>query len=213
MSIITELKVMGGRGGKVTIHFDDLSSLDISKEALEESGIYTGLAMSPQQIRELQQRDRYFSCLNAALHFLAHRFRSKREVDVRLHQRGFSGETINTVLKKLEEKKLLDDVEFARTWTENRKSFSPRSKFLIRLELKQKGISGDLLDETIADLDDDVNAYQAGLKKTRLLKSLPREEFTTKLSRYLRTKGFSYSVTEKAIERLWQQIQNTEKND
>jgi len=212
MSIITELKMTGGRGNKVTVFFDDLSSLDISKEAYEESGIYAGLAISPQQIQELQQRDRYFSCLNAALHFLAHRPRSKKEVDIRLRQRGFSHETIESVLKKLEEKKLLDDAEFARLWAENRRDFSPRSKFLVRQELKQKGISGDLLDEATADIDDNESAYQAGLKKSHLLKSLPRDEFAAKLMRFLQAKGFGYSVTENAVERLWHESRNMEKN-
>ena len=212
MSIITELKVTCG-GSKATLIFDDLSSFDIGKEALQESGIHIGLDMSSQQIQELKQRDLYFSCLHAASHFLAHRPRSKREVDMRLQQRGFSRETIDTVLNKLEEKKLLDDAEFARAWTENRMSFSPRSKLLVRQELKLKGISDDLLNETIADLDDDENAYQAGLKKRHLFKLLPREEFTTKLSRYLQTKGFGYSVTKNAIDRLWQEIQNAENNE
>jgi len=212
MSLITELKITGGRGSKITIVFDDLSTLEISKEALEESDISTGLAVSPQQIQELKQRDHYFSCLNAALRFMTHRPRSKREVAIRLRQRGFSGKTIETVLKKLEEKKLLDDAEFAKVWTDNRKAFSPRSKFAIRHELMQKGISSDMIDEAIAELNDDENAYQAGLKKIHLLKSVPHEEFIKKLARLLQTKGFSFSVTKNAVERLWQKSQNVEKD-
>jgi len=193
-----------GRGGSITVVLDDGSTLEIDTQTLNEYGLYTGIALSPRQISELKNRSIYFSCLNAAMHFLSHRERSKKEVTVKLRQRGFSHETIQAVIAKLEEKQLVNDVEFARTWTDNRRTFHPKSRLLIIRELKQKGISGDIIENVVADLDDNESAFQAGLKKSRLLRALPRDEFSLKLSRYLQGKGFSYSVAEHAVERLWQ---------
>jgi regulatory protein len=210
MSKIVALK-LADRKNKVTVLFEDSSSFAISKETVTDAGLHVGLDLLPDQIEELKQRDQHYACLNAALRYLTCRPRSKTEVENKLRQRGFSRNVVNGVIQVLKGKNLIDDASFARLWTENRQAFKPRSKRLIRQELRQRGIEAQLSDEATSDLDDEDSAYRAALKKSRTLASLDHNEFRQRLARHLQLKGFSFGVIETVVERLWQELRAGEK--
>ena len=92
---------------------------------------------------------------------------------------------------------------FAQFWKDNRESFSPRSQWLTRLELRRKGIADDIIDEVIDNIDDDTSAYRAALSKARSLPPSDYQSFRRRLGGYLKRRGFSYEVINHTVERLW----------
>jgi regulatory protein len=142
------------------------------------------------------------------LHYLGYRPRSEAEVRKRLRRRGFNDEVVDKVIIGLKERQLIDDVAFAQYWRDNRLSFRPRSRRLIKLELRRKGVSAETANEVLADLDDESAAYEAGLKKTRVLSGLEYPEFRRYLSDHLRRRGFDYGAIDSAVARLWQELQS-----
>ena len=99
----------------------------------------------------------------------------------------------------------MNDNAFAKFWKDNRQSFSPRSRYLIGLELKQKGGSSEIVEQVINTVDDDNNAYQAARCRVRSLKTSDYYDFRRRLGEYLRRRGFNYSVIAGTTERLWQE--------
>ena len=144
-------------------------------------------------------------CFKAATRYLGYRPRSEPELRERLRRRGFSADDIGAVIAKLKRMRLVDDAAFAEFWKDNRESFSPRSKSLTRLELKQKGISEDIIESTIATIDDEDSAYRAATSKARSLSRSDYESFRRRLGGYLQRRGFNYGVVEKTIKRVWQE--------
>ncbi|MFC1903828.1 regulatory protein RecX, partial [Chloroflexota bacterium] len=104
---------------------------------------------------------------------------------------------------------LIDDMAFARFWQDNRQSFSPRSKRLTGLELKQKGVVGDIIDQVVGGVDDSDSAYQSALRKTRHWSLSDYQHFRRRLGEYLRRRGFSYEVINSTVERVWQEKLNS----
>src|SRR3972149_6940047 len=100
-------------------------------------------------------------CFKAATNYLVYRPRSEPELRERLRRRGFSTDSIEAVIAKLKRLKYVDDAAFAEFWKDNRESISPRSQALTRLELRQKGIADDIIDQTVATIDDEDSAYRA----------------------------------------------------
>ena len=143
-------------------------------------------------------RDR---AVQAGLRFLSYRPRSRAEVRRRLELR-FSQATVEQALTWLQERGYLDDAAFARTWRQSREAHRPRSAALIRRELVQHGVGRDVAEEAVADLDDDANAYCAGLGRLRALQGLDYVTFRRRLEGYLRRRGFGASVTRHTVERL-----------
>lgn len=143
------------------------------------------------------------SCLDAAYRYLSLRPRSEFEVRSTLKKRGFHGQCVDRTLTELRSKGFLDDSSFARFWAENRQSFSPRGRALLRVELRQKGVAPEVIREAIEHLNDDENAYRAARKKLRNGVNTDYLTFRRSLGGFLRRRGFSYDVCQRVLDRLW----------
>ena len=193
---------------RVSVFLSDASSFVIDKETAGKANLKKGLELSASQVKELQESALYRRCLDAAAGLLAYRPRSELELKQRLYKRGFRDDIVVKVLARLSEQNIVNDVAFAQYWKDNRVSFNPRSRRLIKYELLRKGVPSETVDEATRDIDDTANAYKAGLKKARLMSSMSYDEFCRRLSNYLRWRGFSYEVSSNITERLWQEKQD-----
>ena len=206
MGKITDLQLNKTKK-KVNVFLDGSFSFSVDKGVAIATGLRLGQDLSTSQIEELKNTDLYERCLGAVLRYLAYRPRSEAEVRQRLLYRGFRADIVDKVITRLKEQRLIDDVAFAFYWKDSRLSFSPRSKRLMKRELRQKGISSEIADEVVEDLDDEAIAYDAGQKKTRMLATLNYDEFYRCLFNFLRVQGFSYEVIDCVSARLWQEKQ------
>lgn len=145
------------------------------------------------------------SCLDSAFRYLSYRPRSELEIRIRLGKRGFDDSSIEKVLLNLREQGLVDDAAFARFWRDNRESFSPRSKAMLRRELRQKGIAPYVIAEVAEGIDEEASAYKAAQKIIKKLALADYESFRRKLGSFLNRRGFNYEVTQHTVNQLWQE--------
>ena len=148
-------------------------------------------------------------CFETATRYLGYRPRSEPELRERLARRGFDTDSIEAVIARLKRLKLVDGTAFAEFWKDNRESFSPRSQALTRLELKQKGLSDNIIDKAVANIDDEDSAYRAAMSKAGSLARSDYESFRRRLGGYLQRRGFDYGVIEHTIKRVWQEGTST----
>ena len=204
MKTISAVKVQRRGRERANIFLDGTFAFSLGKEVVEEQGLHLGQVLTDSQIEELVGADLFGKCYNAALRLLSYRPRSDAEIRTRLSRR-FGKEIIDRVLLQLKARQMVDDAAFAQFWRENRESFSPRSKRLLKLELRQKGIDPEVVDEVLEGFDDDESAYRAAKRKGRTLER-DYETFRRKLGAFLGRRGFSYGVIKRTIERLWQEL-------
>jgi regulatory protein len=206
MTVVTSLQVNKNRN-RVNVYVDGNLFLTVNKDVLIQTGIKKGQELTRKEIADLQQSDSFQRCFDAALDFLSYRPRSEFEVKQRLHKRGFETDTAAEVIARLRKNNILDDRAFALYWKNNRESYNPKGKSIIKNELLRKGISREIADEVIGDLDDEESAYSAGRKKSRTLKGKTYEEFRNRLYNYLKWRGFSYGIITRITERLWKEVE------
>lgn len=137
----------------------------------------------------------------SGLNLLSYRKRTLLEMGQRLGKR-FSKRAVDGAIRRLIKIGYLDDLQFAKDWTESRGKNKPRSGSLIRRELRKKGIENELTLLVTADVDDDSNAYSAGLKHLRVLNGLQRQKVLSRLTGYLKRRGFSTAVVLRAVKKL-----------
>lgn len=130
-----------------------------------------------------------------ALKFISLRPRSEREIKNWLLRKKVEANISKFVLKKLKSLDLINDLEFAKWWIEQRITFSPRGKRLIKLELLRKGVKRELIKEAFSFFDFDEKRLikkllvKKGFKKTgNDLKNKKR------LFSFLLRKGFGQDV-------------------
>ncbi|MFC2020539.1 regulatory protein RecX [Chloroflexota bacterium] len=210
MKKITALRAGGGRRKQVNIFLDGKFAFRLEASVAAKEGLRIDQTLSTEQIETLTRTNLLSRCFNAATLYLSYRPRSEPELRERLHRRGFHGDSIETVITRLKEQGLVDDTAFAQFWKDNRESFSPRSQRLTKLELRQKGVADEIIDQTVAAIDDEDSAYRAALRKARSLTTPEYQSFRRRLGDHLKRRGFSYGVINHTVNRIWQdQVSNS----
>ena len=110
-----------------------------------------------------------------------------------------------SVITRLREQNLSDDLAFAQFWKDNRLSFRPKSKRLIKRELRDKKVASEIIEQVTNDIDDDKIAYKLGSGRLPSLAHLDYPNFRRRLSSYLAYRGFSYEVIRDTVARLWRE--------
>jgi len=205
MSKITAIRIGRRRGKRVNVFLDGGFAFSLEAEVAIREGLEVGQELSANQIEALARSDCFHRCLNTAAHYLGYRPRSEFELRERLQRRGFDGDNVDAVLSKLKEQGLVDDTAFAQFWRDNRQSFSPRSQWLTKVELRQKGVAADIIDQVVDAVDNTDSAYRAALSKARSLSQSDYQSFRRRLGEYLKRRGFGYGVINHTVEQIWQE--------
>ena len=206
MPKITALRIGRGQGKRVNVFLDGNFAFSLEAEVVVKEGLRVGQELSTAEIEALARANLFHRCLNAAVHYLSYRPRSEFEIRERLCRHGFDGDSVEAVLARLKEQGLVDDMAFAQFWKDNRQSFSPRSQWLTKLELKRKGVASDIIDQVVAKVDNDDSAYRAGLSKAPSLPLSDYQGFRRRLGGYLKRRGFGYGTIEHTVEQIWQEL-------
>ncbi len=135
---------------------------------------------------------------NTAYRYLSIRPRSRTEVEQKLTERAYSDSVIHAVLADLDRLGYINDREFAREWARSRVRLRGFGKRRIEQELRNKGISRDIIHETLADLfQDSPESDIARLEAEKKLKTLIRfdpEVRRRRLAGFLERKGFPSEI-------------------
>ena len=146
--------------------------------------------------------EKFNKLYNAALRYLSFRSRSEKEIRDYLSKKENLPEIISQVITKLKEQKFLNDYEFTKQWVESRMRFRPRSKKLLSFELKQKGISQDIINNITQD--DLEQAKKIVEQKIVKYKGLPKQKVFQKLGGFLARRGYDYDTIKTSIDDIIQ---------
>ena len=165
-----------------------------------------GQEISKENIEELKAKDKEEVALQKAGKFLNYRPRSEDEVRRKLNKHKFQAEVIEKVIDRMRHGGLVNDVNFAELWVENRSEFRPRGSRLLRMELLKKGITDDVIENATKDLNEDELAFRAARKQARKYKKLEWQEFRKKMNGFLARKGFDYGIISDVIPNVWEEL-------
>ena len=206
MSKVTAIRAGRGDRKRVNMFLDGQFAFSLEAKAVAKEGLEVGQELSVGQVEVLAESERFDRCLNAANRYLSYRPRSESELRGRLYQRGFDGDSVEAVIAKLREQGLVDDIAFTQFWKDSRESFSPRSQWLTKLELRQKGVAADIIDRVVNGANDEDSAYRAALGKAHRLPLADYQSFRRRLGEFLKRRGFGYGVINSTVKRMWQEL-------
>jgi len=130
---------------------------------------------------------------------LSLRPRSEKEVINYLKKRKVPSFIFEKIFEILRQQKLIDDWKFAKWWIEQRETFKPKGKIALKAELKQKGVSSEIIEKVLAHIDEENLAKKALARKIESYRMLPPEEFLRKIFQFLSYRGFSWQIVRKII--------------
>ena len=210
MKKITALQVQKRNPNRVNVHLDGEFAFGLAR--IVAAWLRVGQELSEEKIEQLQAEDARERAFQQAMLFLSYRARSESEIRQNLRKHEIPEPVIEQTLERLRQDGLANDDKFARAWVENRSTFRPRSRRLMAMELRQKGLNDEAVSSAVADVNDEVLAYEAAQKKVARYKDLEWNEFRKKLSDFLARRGFSYSVVAPVVTRIWNEARNDEQH-
>ena len=136
--------------------------------------------------------------------YLSHRDRSVRETADHLKKKGFEEAVVQETLRYFQEANYLDDRRFAEHWARTRAENKKFGKYRLRQELTGKGLSKDLIDETLDTLFETVQEIDLARavveKKLPSMQDLPADKRKNRLIGLLQRKGFSLDIIYKILD-------------
>jgi regulatory protein len=203
MPVITAIETQKNHAERVNVYLDGRFAFGASALVIASRHITEGRELSDEDIDSLKGDDSAERAYNAALNFLSFRPRSTRELEDYFRRKGVEPIISGAVIERLRRINLVNDGEFARFWVENRQSFRPRGTRALRVELRQKGLASEAIDEALENIGDEGEiALSVGRKKMGSYRGLDDRSFLAKLIGFLQRRGFSYSVASKAARDL-----------
>jgi regulatory protein len=202
--VVSAIEPQERRGGRRSnVYLDGRYAFSLSTELAIE--LHVGDAISAARYTELVTKDQQVRAYDAALRFLGARPRSEREIRDRLARHEFDVQVVDRVIERLRRIKLVDDAAFASYWVEQRATHRPRGARLLKQELRQKGVSHEVVAESLPTEDDSEGAYRAAQRKATSLRALDERTFKQRLGGFLQRRGYGYETVKTVVNRLYEE--------
>lgn len=196
--IIKDLKIDKKNKNRIQVTLENGVTFSVG---LRRSGsLERGKCLDKTEIGRLQKEDAVDCCYRDAVRYLGYRIRSCRELHRYLKGKAHSAESRDTVIGRLENYGYINDADYARLYVENRSRFSPRGAYILRHELRRKGIAEQIIDRSLADLDEDRLASRVLEKRLVHWKNLDRLVLKKKALSFLYGRGFTYETARRTLE-------------
>lgn len=185
---------------KFHIHFDSGEEIIISEETLIEFGLYKGQEVEDEIIDKLKFEDEKTEALLLSYRFLQRNKTEKQLIDY-LYKNKISGEIIDTVIPILNEKKYLNDEDYARRYLNDAMNIKKYGKIKIVYMLRSKGIKNDIIEKIMRDYDYELeylNAEDLLSKKLDVEEKDPKKINSAK--KYLQGRGFEFEIINFAVD-------------
>jgi regulatory protein len=209
---ITALKAQKKNPNRISVYLDGEYAFGLSR--IVAAWLRIGQRLGEAEINRLKQQDSQEVAYQKSLRFLGYRPRSEAEIQRKLSEQGYEEAVVNAAIQRLKENGFLGDEQFARDWVENRTTFRPRSKRMLALELRQKGVEEEAIQQALAETGDEDNlAYQTATKYAHRLAGVDWETFRKRLGAYLLRRGFSYGTIAPILRQVWDETLSSAGSD
>lgn len=185
--IITEIKKQTKNNNRFTIYLDGQYYCGLNAETIVKNGIKTGMDIEKETIDNYQLESEKTTALEKLVNYMGSRLRTEKQLFDYLAGKGYAKATCDYCMEKLKEYNFINDKQYVAAYVETNKR--KKGKKLLELELRQKGITDDILQDSFEEYENDEEVIKTILIKYLKNKELSRETFQ-KAYRHLMSKGF-----------------------
>lgn len=196
---ITKLEGQKNRK-RFNLEIDGSFYAGIDQSLVSDYDLYVGKDITGKELIEIKNENTFRQGLKKAFSLLETRMNSEIELERKL-RRKFDFTATKKVIKRLKELGYINDEVFAENWVKDRGR--TRGQFVLRSELRQKGVDNNIIEAAIEgrDLDEVVrNATELVTKKKWDVEDKWKKRKL--VTNYLSRRGYNYNVIEKVIKNL-----------
>ncbi|HEY5535278.1 MAG TPA: RecX family transcriptional regulator [Ignavibacteria bacterium] len=201
--LITKIEKQKKRRGRYSIFLDNEFGFGITDNTLLKFGLRKNDELTEQKIDEIKNYDEFDYAKKYSFDLLSRSPKSEKEIRTKLKQKKISDSNIIKVIDALKELKFLDDVNYAKLFVESKLRNNPVGKAVIKNKLREKGISKELIEESIENFyDDAVEEKKAESILLKYMKKKTGDDYYTlkrKCFQHLVSKGFDFDLVNELL--------------
>ncbi len=201
MNEITAITAQKKDKTRCNIYLDGRFCCGLTVETAVKNRLKVGQTIDGETLSQMQLDSEKNVAFDKALTHLSATRKTEKQIRQFLTKKGYLPTVQDYVVDKLREYQFLDDTEYAEAYAES--SLRRKGSRLVRMELRQKGVSEEAIDEALSSVDDEqeLAAAKRILEKYVRCKALDKTTLQ-KAYRYLLGKGFDGEVVKQAISAL-----------
>ncbi len=201
MSVLT---LQPGKGNKVHLLLDGQYAMTVDSDFVAFSGLYDNMILNDEALTDLQGKVNARRAFNKASDLLATRDHSEKELLQKLRQKGFAAGA-EEALEKLKSYGYLDDSRFALRFAQELQRVKHYGKKRIEQELFRKGVSREIVSDTLEQISFDEDALTALIER-KYLRQLDTEQGVQKTIAALQRLGYSFSEIRAALQKVQEDV-------
>lgn len=203
--VISSIKVDRRQGKMYSVYVEALPEpLVVHEDIFISYQLTKGRGLTSSLIDEIREENAKYMAYIKGIRYLGTRARSSYQLALHLRRQQFSEPHIAEAIARLKEEGYVDDREYASSYVRSRIGKQGKGRLRVAQELKGQGISSRIIEQTLAQLDEDEEvkaAYEAASKKMRSLHGEPAEN-SRKLLQFLMRRGYSGAICRKVMQML-----------
>ena len=201
------LKITKKLNGNFNLYIKDYKDekVEVHLETLYSYKLLSKKEMDENEFEEMMSENEKKLAKQKALKTLSMANKTKKELILKLKQSKFSTEAIDYAMTFVDRYDFIDEENIAKTLVEGKYSKKRYSKRAMMSKLRQKGISSDVIGDSVKDIGDDEefeNAMYFAQKKLRTIRDDDKYKVRNKLMSALSYRGFSYDIIRRVSEDL-----------
>lgn len=208
---IVSITETGKRKKIVAILTDAEDEIQVDGAFVSDHAIREGMEVADDLWAAWLGEWRHRRAMDAALRYLGYRSRTRAQMEEYLRGKDFPAKTVTEVAEKLIGYGYLDDRRYAKEYMEGKLRDRSLGRMRIRMALRERGISDDIIEETLAGYDEDAELSQAVAclqKQIRQRQGKSPEIRKKQCYAALARRGFNWET----IQRAWNAVE-TEAED
>ena len=201
------LKITKKLNGNFNLYIKDYKDekVEVHLETLYSYKLLLKKEMDENEFEEMMLENEKKLAKQKALKTLSMANKTKKELILKLKQSKFSTEAIDYAMTFVDKYDFIDEENIAKTLIEGKYSKKRYSKRAMMSKLRQKGISSDVIGDSVKDIGDDEefeNAMYFAQKKLRTIRDDDKYKVRNKLMSALSYRGFSYDIIKRVSENI-----------
>ena len=206
LSLIIEIKTIvksKGRVRSIRVTVSDGRTFELDKEIFKFYRLKEGMELACEQFDRMLEQSQEKLAKDYALDYLGTRERSEKEIRDRLKQRKIQDAYIDRAVKDLKRTGLINDRSYAVRCCRDLLDRKPMGGFLLRQELRKRGIPETTAEEVIGECLQEKSAHSLALravrKRPQLLRITDENERKRKMYDFLMRRGFNFEEIGEAV--------------
>ena len=199
MATITKVEPQKHNPERCNLYLDGEYVCGMSMLVVVQNQLLPGKEITQEKLLDMVFESEKENAFNYAVDYICKYVPSQKQMTHKLYDKDYSKRVVDYVIEKCKSYGYIDDEKYAQSYVfQNRKL---KGKLKLKQELMLKGIDKKIIDEVLADYDEEDGCLILARKKA-LNKDLDDPKVYAQLVRFLQYRGYDWEQIKKSIDKV-----------